>query len=577
MGRPPKHACRFWMSGQPAGLCCSGTPGVSWIIAAALLCAARAAPPPSLFGDGAATTQLTRYPQTLGLNNSACAMCEEYGPCALCRHCVNPMRAAGKCLLCFQPVPGSEGKACLGAAGSMGSSCQECWALEDTWGAEQHAKLSARLAWRRPGSSIARHGAERMCEYLDEAPSDEVWREHYAHGSRPFVLRGGVSLFKGNPMAWANLSYLVERFGNETFHVRTTGTAAQELPDHRGRRLRATRGQEPYYRGEATAEGSGSVSSAAAAAAAAAADPLDALDALHMLGAPIMRQMYVNPLEMLSVREMVAQFRRTDAGRRALMLLQQALVLQIDETKPATRTGGAMSDDFEWPRFVTSSFNVSYVNAWFANFLDERPRQSGIHNDGEHNVLLQLAGTRKVVVYSALEAQRLYPQRWLTVMDAPPGQRRTPRQWSNERVEGEPCSHHSPVQLQDVDLEAFPEFRHATPMICKLNPGDVLFMPSRTFHDIFSFPDEHGVNLMVQTWFKPNLWDARQKLLSHVISMAYDRAVQMNSMDEGAAQLSEEVEAWNKRLVEADGRDPDRDASGDVSGEEEEDEREDEE
>lgn len=48
----------------------------------------------------------------------------------------------------------------------------------------------------------------------------------------------------------------------------------------------------------------------------------------------------------------------------------------------------------------------------------------------------------------------------------------------------------SPVDIQEPDLERFPNFAKARRVHCVLRPGNVLFMPAYWWHEVPSFPDK---------------------------------------------------------------------------------------
>lgn len=59
----------------------------------------------------------------------------------------------------------------------------------------------------------------------------------------------------------------------------------------------------------------------------------------------------------------------------------------------------------------------------------------------------------------------------------------------------------SPVDIQEPDLERFPNFAKARRVHCVLRPGDVLFMPAFWWHEVQSYPDKvEGRNLAVNFW-----------------------------------------------------------------------------
>lgn len=65
-------------------------------------------------------------------------------------------------------------------------------------------------------------------------------------------------------------------------------------------------------------------------------------------------------------------------------------------------------------------------------------------------------------------------------------------------------SSYSPVNISDPRvLERFPRFANATPITCEVRAGDLLFVPSRWWHEVKSIGDENGKTVAVNWWYKP--------------------------------------------------------------------------
>ena len=83
------------------------------------------------------------------------------------------------------------------------------------------------------------------------------------------------------------------------------------------------------------------------------------------------------------------------------------------------------------------------------------------------NLLIQVTGCKRVVLYSPKDATKLY--------------------LAGDKSEV--------LDIDNPDLNKFPKFQKATPYICTLEPGDVLFIPAMWFHNVTAL--EFGVAVNV--------------------------------------------------------------------------------
>lgn len=96
---------------------------------------------------------------------------------------------------------------------------------------------------------------------------------------------------------------------------------------------------------------------------------------------------------------------------------------------------------------------------------------SGLHYDMMHNVVAQISGRRRVVLFAPEESRRLYayPMRTLA--------------W-----------HHSPVRVEEPDLQRYPDFAAARRVEVEIGPGEMLFIPKGWWHHFASLEDAIAVN-----------------------------------------------------------------------------------
>ena len=62
---------------------------------------------------------------------------------------------------------------------------------------------------------------------------------------------------------------------------------------------------------------------------------------------------------------------------------------------------------------------------------------------------------------------------------------------------------YSPVNLSAPDLRRFPAFTQARPRTCRVEEGDVLYLPSRWWHEVESHGDDEGKTIGVNYFFRP--------------------------------------------------------------------------
>ena len=62
----------------------------------------------------------------------------------------------------------------------------------------------------------------------------------------------------------------------------------------------------------------------------------------------------------------------------------------------------------------------------------------------------------------------------------------------------------SPVNILRPSLTKFPKFKEAKPMVCRVEAGEFLFLPSFWWHEVQSYPDQDEfINIAVNFWYQP--------------------------------------------------------------------------
>lgn len=131
-------------------------------------------------------------------------------------------------------------------------------------------------------------------------------------------------------------------------------------------------------------------------------------------------------------------------------------------------------------------------NLWFSG----AGAVTALHFDLPHNLVAQVYGRKRFVVFPRAETRKLYPEPWLS--SAP---------------------HLSRVDPESPDYARFPRLRRARGFACTLEPGDMLFIPSRSWHHARSSTTSISTNFW---WATPLLYPLM------TISDAYKRARRLN-------------------------------------------------
>lgn len=113
-------------------------------------------------------------------------------------------------------------------------------------------------------------------------------------------------------------------------------------------------------------------------------------------------------------------------------------------------------------------------------YLSHGDTASALHLDNHENLFLQVEGNKEVWLWHPDDSAKLY-------MD-----------------------HHekfglSPVHIDHVDLDRFPEFAHSTPFLANLSAGDAVYIPDGWWHSIKSKDGARNINLAYE--FEPFIHD----------------------------------------------------------------------
>ncbi|KAK0153601.1 tRNA wybutosine-synthesizing protein 5 [Merluccius polli] len=166
---------------------------------------------------------------------------------------------------------------------------------------------------------------------------------------------------------------------------------------------------------------------------------------------------------------------------------------------------------FEAERFFSSVLRISSCGL-----------QLWTHYDVMDNLLAQVTGRKRVVLYSPQDALHLY--------------------LSGDKSEV--------LDIDSPDLERFPDFVKAQRYECVLEPGDILFIPALWFHNTLALQFGVGVNvfwrhLAAESYDKKDLYGNKDPVAAARALQALERALHM--LDELPASYRD---FYGRRMVQ---------------------------
>jgi len=126
-----------------------------------------------------------------------------------------------------------------------------------------------------------------------------------------------------------------------------------------------------------------------------------------------------------------------------------------------------LMDDLLIPDYCSSTPDI---NIW----LGPKGTVSPLHHDPKHNLLTQVRGHKKVLLFPP-QQEGLYP-------------------FSSECL----MSNTSQVDPEKPDFDQFPQFLTTKGLSCLLGPGDVLYIPPKWWHHVRSL----SASLSVSYWWE---------------------------------------------------------------------------
>lgn len=147
----------------------------------------------------------------------------------------------------------------------------------------------------------------------------------------------------------------------------------------------------------------------------------------------------------------------------------------------------------------------------FAHFLDEQMRNVWIgngrtlgklHFDPYDNLLCQIAGSKELTLFDPYHNENLYEGH---IREAAFSVDLPTLTFKRDRLTQSTSMVMSPVDITKPDLERYPLFRKASRIQCTIHSGDILFLPAFWWHEVQSRPDAVLRNIAVNFWYSPFL------------------------------------------------------------------------
>ena len=135
--------------------------------------------------------------------------------------------------------------------------------------------------------------------------------------------------------------------------------------------------------------------------------------------------------------------------------------------------------DIDYPIYCDNKLiNNNIVNIWLGSGGNISP----LHYDQYDNLLAQVRGRKRIVLFEPKQTAFLYP----FPVDSK-------------------IYHLSQIDIDRPNLKQFPDFIKSRSCECTLEPGEILFIPTFWWHQVYTLDDEKFPTISVNFWYKPPL------------------------------------------------------------------------
>jgi len=140
------------------------------------------------------------------------------------------------------------------------------------------------------------------------------------------------------------------------------------------------------------------------------------------------------------------------------------------------------SEDFEMPPFM-AFHELDERNFW----VGPGGIISRLHHDSSENILAMVAGSKRCVLFPP-SSKKMYGYQIKT------------------------RGHFSQVNIDNWDKVRFPDFPINESIVCEVHAGDMLFIPSHWWHQIYST----GRNIALNFWFSTHNFYKKVKVAAQI-------------------------------------------------------------
>eukprot|EP00937_MAST-01D_sp_MAST-1D-sp2_P003410 g3410.t1 len=213
------------------------------------------------------------------------------------------------------------------------------------------------------------------------------------------------------------------------------------------------------------------------------------------------------------------------------------------ELRPASRLFRAIDWRVVMQRLFDAPRELIKANLWFGRIKRPfhgsagdgiRAKESSLHFDGGYdNVLLQLAGVKRFVMFDALQSPLLYPWPMRSILSGDPYNEADGR---HPRWEEDMQPNFSPLDITmlsgagALDLRRFPRAAEARPLVCTLRAGEAMLLGRDTWHAVWSFHGgaaANGTNLNSSVNTAINLWFGSKSAAARARGVLQDAAFEV--------------------------------------------------
>eukprot|EP00933_Yihiella_yeosuensis_P040676 TRINITY_DN35020_c0_g1_i1.p1 TRINITY_DN35020_c0_g1~~TRINITY_DN35020_c0_g1_i1.p1 ORF type:complete len:389 (-),score=63.53 TRINITY_DN35020_c0_g1_i1:210-1376(-) len=322
------------------------------------------------------------------------------------------------------------------------------------------------------------------CRRIKDVPKSFAEFEEIVEAGEPVLFENGASVFGPTVESFSNIKNFIERLGDEKLEMMRFDHF--ERP---GQGMTTSRGDGVELMGQVPVENG--------------------------------TRLWRPEQKKLTMNEVMAALEKSP---KSIFFVEQHSIYE-NEAKDDEKKFA--SDLAKLPDFVNEEENrISSLNIWAGLNLNSssRPKESWLHYDSWHNLMLQLTGRKQWTLYKHDQAEHLY-LRGMHLITPPASDDLK----SVGRVQkGEPYWHFSRVDCLNPDFERFPNFKKAKATRCETQPGNLLFLPQQTFHHVVSYPDESSnSNMGLNLWFDSDSeehgqrqWEFRREVNDRLFKLA---------------------------------------------------------